>query len=138
MRLLATMACAAALASLPTPKTMAQLIDRTQSPNTANEGIVKSLTDGINFQTGASVSADSRKIVTVEENRIPVIDRMSMQAQNPEPVVSEATGLSAPVWTPDNRIMYEQDLNGIRSLWVVDADGKIRKQISYSLLIIYL
>ena len=67
MRLLATMACAAALASLPTPKTVAQLIDRTQSPNTANEGIVKSLTDEIGAGRGDALTPNSSAFIIARD-----------------------------------------------------------------------
>ena len=93
-------------------------------------GAVRKLTDGVNFQTGASVSADARQIVTVEEHRFSAIGRLaSIHAENPERVVFEATGTSAPVWTPDGRILFEQELNPSRTLWTVDADGSHKKQL---------
>jgi Tol biopolymer transport system component/DNA-binding winged helix-turn-helix (wHTH) protein len=94
-------------------------------------GFGRKLTDGLNNRTGASVSADSRRIVTVEESTFSGIWRMrSMQAHDPEPVVSGSHGSSTPLWTPDGRIVFEQELNGHRSIWIADADGTNLKQLT--------
>jgi Tol biopolymer transport system component len=93
-------------------------------------GAVRKVTDGVDFQVGASVSGDSRQIITVEEHRFSAIGRIaSMRSQNPESVVFQATGRSAPLWTPDHRILFEQEVNGSRTLWTVDADGNHQKQM---------
>jgi Tol biopolymer transport system component len=94
-------------------------------------GIGRKVTDGINTQIGASVSADSRQIVTIEESTFSGIWRVpSMQGRDPDPVVSGSNGSSAPLWTPDGRIVFEQELNGHRSIWTVDADGTNQKQLT--------
>ncbi|MBZ5627173.1 MAG: hypothetical protein LAQ69_52145, partial [Acidobacteriia bacterium] len=94
-------------------------------------GVGRKITDGINFQTGASVSADSRQIVTVEENKFFGIWRINFgKGVDPEPVVSGYHGTSAPLWTPDGRIVFEQELNGHRSIWTVDVDGTNQKQLT--------
>jgi Tol biopolymer transport system component len=94
-------------------------------------GIGRKVTDGLNRQTGASVSADSHKLVTVEQTTISGIWRMRVTpGQHPEPVVSGLTGDSPPRWTPDGRILYEQELNGHRSIWIVNADGTHQKQLT--------
>jgi Tol biopolymer transport system component len=38
--------------------------------------------------------------------------------------------MSGPVWTPDGHILFEQNLSASRTLWMVDADGSHRRQIS--------
>ncbi len=93
-------------------------------------GAVRKLTDGVNYQIGASISADSGQIITVEEHRFSVIGRIaSMHSQNVETVVSETTGPSALVWMPGQRLLFEQSLNGLSSLWSVDANGTNQKQM---------
>jgi Tol biopolymer transport system component len=49
---------------------------------------------------------------------------------DPEPVVSGPSDSSAPVWTPDGLLIFEQELNGLRSIWTTDADGAHRKQLT--------
>jgi Tol biopolymer transport system component/DNA-binding winged helix-turn-helix (wHTH) protein len=94
-------------------------------------GIGRKVTDGLNRQTGASVSADSHQLVTVEQTTISGIWRMRLTpGQHPEPVVSGLSGTSPPRWTPDGRILYEQELNGHRSIWIVNSDGTHQKQLT--------
>ena len=94
-------------------------------------GIGRKVTDGLNRQIGASVSADSRQMVTVEESTISAIWRIPLLPGQPaETVVSGANGSSPPLWTPAGRILFEQELNGHRSLWIVDADGTHPKQLT--------
>jgi len=45
-------------------------------------------------------------------------------------VVSGSSGWSAPGWTLEGRIVFEEELNGRRSLWTLDEDGTDRKQLT--------
>ena len=96
------------------------------------DGTERKVTEGLNGQQGASVSADSRQIVTVEENsfsssiwRIP-----AARSQDAQLVLSGLSGWSAPVWTRERRIAFEEELNGRRSIWTVDTQGEDRKQLT--------
>ena len=62
--LLAVMASAAVFAFLPTREAAAQLIDRTQAPNAANEGIAKSLADEAGAGRGDSLTPNSSTFIT--------------------------------------------------------------------------
>jgi serine/threonine protein kinase/Tol biopolymer transport system component len=92
-------------------------------------GTGRKVTAGLNNQVGASISADSRALVTVEENTFFNIWR-STRSHEPTLVVSGSSGTSAPAWTPDRRIVFEEELDGHRSIWSVDADGRNRKQLT--------
>jgi Tol biopolymer transport system component len=92
------------------------------------------VTGGLNGQTGASVSTDSRQIVTVEENsfassiwRVP-----STHSQDPQLVVSGSSGWSSPAWTREGRMVFEEELNGRRSIWTMNTDGTDRKQLTFA------
>jgi eukaryotic-like serine/threonine-protein kinase len=96
------------------------------------DGIERRVTGGLNGQTGVSVSADSRQIVTVEESsfsssiwRIP-----ATRSQDSALVVSGFSGWSAPVWTRADRIAFEEELDGRRSIWTIDTNGANRKQLT--------
>jgi len=102
--------------------------ERTRTGRIRFEGIGRQITTGLNREVEASVS-DSRSIVTVQQNTISSIWRMETHAQSPELVVSGESGTSGPVWTPDGRIVFEEELQGQRSIWRVDLDGKNRKQL---------
>ena len=45
-------------------------------------------------------------------------------------MVSGSSGWSAPGWTLEGRIVFEEELNGRRSLWTLDEDGTDRKQLT--------
>jgi Tol biopolymer transport system component len=98
------------------------------------DGMERKVTEGLNGQTGASVSADSRQIVTVDESsfassiwRIPVAG-----SQDPQLVVSGLSGWSPPAWTREDRIAFEEELDRQHTLWTVDAQGGNRKQLTLS------
>jgi Tol biopolymer transport system component len=94
-------------------------------------GAGRALTNGLTSEVGASVSADSRQIVTVEESSFSSVWRLrSTRSQHPEPVISGAIDCSTPAWTPDGRIVFEQELNNHRSIWTVDADGTNLKELT--------
>jgi len=94
------------------------------------QGVGRKVTDGLISEVGASVSRDSRQIVTVEERTFSGVWRLrSREAQDPEPVVSGSEP-AAPMWTPDGRIVFEQQLNGYRNIWMIDANGSNQKQLT--------
>jgi len=93
-------------------------------------GTARKLTDGLNHQVGASISADSRHIVTVEESALSGMWRLSSpQARDPKPIVSGLNITSSLVWMPDGRILFDKELNGSQNFWTVDADGTNQKQL---------
>jgi eukaryotic-like serine/threonine-protein kinase len=96
------------------------------------DGNERKVTEGLNSQMGASVSADSRQIVTVEESSFSssIWRASSVRFQDPQLVVSGSSGWSAPGWTRQRRIVFEEELNGRRSIWTVDADGTNRKELT--------
>lgn len=95
------------------------------------DGIARQITEGIYRQRGVSISADSRQIVTVQESAFSSIWRVrSLRNLTPEPVVSGESGTSAPVWTKSGRIVFEEELNGRRSIFSVNADGTNRKELT--------
>ncbi len=93
------------------------------------QGTARQITEGLNLQNEVSLSADLRQIVTVQQSTISSIWRTDGHAQNPEFIVSGESGSSGPVWTFDGRIVFEEELNGQRSIWSVEVDGKNRKQL---------
>ena len=63
MRLPALVASAVVFASFAMPEAVAQLIDRTQAPNAANEGIVKSYADEIGAGRGDALTPGSSQFI---------------------------------------------------------------------------
>ena len=94
-------------------------------------GAGRKITDGLNSETGASVSADSRQIVTIEESKYSGLWRMRARPpQDPVPLVSGSGGYPGAQWMPDGRILFGLDLNGRAGLWTVNTDGTHQKQLA--------
>jgi len=94
------------------------------------EGISRKIGSGLHSQVGVSISSDSRELVTVEEDTLFSIWRMRPTLSQESTLVAPVGGSSAPVWTPDSRIVFEEELNGRRSMWSVDPDGTNRRQLT--------
>jgi eukaryotic-like serine/threonine-protein kinase len=95
------------------------------------EGIGRKITEDLSSQDEASVSADAHQIVTIQANTFTSIWRVdSGPSRDPELVTSGESGSSAPMWAPDGRIIFEEELRGHRSIWSVDTYGKNRKQLT--------
>jgi Tol biopolymer transport system component len=95
------------------------------------DGVTRKITDGLNYQTGVAVSASApRQLVTVEQSLFSSLWRLRTFAGDAERVTPGVSGTSAPAWTPDGRIVFEEELNGQRSLWVVDSGGTNRTQLT--------
>ena len=94
------------------------------------EGISRKIGSGLHSQVGVSISADARELVTVEEDTLFSIWQMRPTLSQESTLVAPVGGSSAPAWTPDLRIVFEEELNGRRSIWAVDADGTNRRQLA--------
>ena len=95
------------------------------------DAVARKITSGLNSQTGVSVSADSRQIVTIEQSTMSGIWNLRADGSgDAEPVSRESENCDSPVWTPDGRILFEQQLNGLRQIWSMADDGADRKQLT--------
>jgi Tol biopolymer transport system component/DNA-binding winged helix-turn-helix (wHTH) protein len=93
------------------------------------DGAAREITQGLNWEIEASVSADSRQIVTVQQNTVSSIWSTDSRGENPKLIVPGESGTSGPAWIPGGGIVFEEELRGQRSIWSVDADGKNRRQL---------
>ncbi len=96
-----------------------------------SNGSARKITDGLTSQTGVSVSADSSRLLTVEERTVSGIWLMrSATTQDALPISLESENCNSALWTADGRIIYDQQLNGQRNIWSMAADGTDRKQLT--------
>jgi len=95
------------------------------------DGVARKLTEGLSVEADVSASTDSRHVIAVQQNTFSSVWQAgSLQGHNAEPVVSGKSGSSDPLWTSDGRILFEEELQGQRSIWSVKADGSDRKQLT--------
>jgi len=94
-------------------------------------GAGRRVSEGLDHQVGASVSRNSRQIVTVEETTLAGIWRLRRPwVGDPDPVASGSTDTAAPAWMPDGRILFERQLNGADNIWAVGGDGAGQRQVT--------
>jgi Tol biopolymer transport system component/DNA-binding winged helix-turn-helix (wHTH) protein len=98
-------------------------------------GEPRQITNDSNSYTGISASADGRTLVTTQFTRVsniyvaPIgkIERAQPIAPGLIGHASLYLGLS---WTPDGKIVYSSTANGHSDLWLMDADGSNRRQLT--------
>ena len=93
------------------------------------EGAERQITEGFTWDVEASVSADSKQIITVQQNTVSSIWTSDARGENQKLIVPGESGTSGPAWMPGGGIAFEEELQGQRSIWSVDAEGKNRKQL---------
>lgn len=97
----------------------------------ALNGSAHKITDGLNSQTGVSVTADSSRLVTVEERTLSGIWLMrSPSMEDAAPISHESENCLYPQWAAGGRIVYEQQVNGPRQIWSMDASGGDRSRLT--------
>jgi serine/threonine protein kinase len=95
------------------------------------DGEVRRITNDLNSYIGASLTADSRTLVTVQFNQLSNIwvapggdTSHAVQATSGS---SNQYGLS---WTPDGRVVYSSGASGNPDVWIMNADGTEQKQLT--------
>ncbi len=97
-------------------------------------GSARRLTNDLNSYSGLSVAPDGKSFVTIRNERrvtlwtVPVDDPSKAVA-----VTSEATGDEGGrglAWVPDGRIVYTTETSGNPEIWIMNADGSRRVQLT--------
>ena len=98
-------------------------------------GVVRRVTNDVNGYPSVSVSADSRAIVVARSERVagfyaaPLAGAGEAQKLGGVSADSygERYGLS---WAPDGRVLYASSASGEPNIWVMNADGSQRTQLT--------
>jgi serine/threonine protein kinase/Tol biopolymer transport system component len=97
-------------------------------------GSARRLTSDLNSYSGLSVAPDGKSFVTIRNERrvtlwtVPVDDPLKAVA-----VTSDATGDEGGrglAWVPDGRIVYTTETSGNPEIWIMNADGSRRVQLT--------
>jgi Tol biopolymer transport system component len=99
-------------------------------------GEPRKITNDLNDYTSISLSSESNALVSVQEDVAASIwiapDGDASRATELRSVSGKLDGYEGVVWTPDNRILYTSMASGNEDIWIMDADGKNRKQLTTS------
>ncbi len=97
-------------------------------------GEARKITNDLNGYTSISLTADSSALVTIQENKTMDIwvapDGDAARATQFKSVSSNMDGLDTVRWTPDNKIVFNSMAGGKDGIWIMQADGKNRKQLT--------
>jgi Tol biopolymer transport system component/DNA-binding winged helix-turn-helix (wHTH) protein len=98
------------------------------------DGEITRVTNDLIGYYSHGVSADGRKIVSVEQTRTNSIWTVPFGDSNlaavSERLTKDTLVIQSMAWTPDNRIVFDSFDNGRTHLWMMNADGSGKRQIS--------
>jgi eukaryotic-like serine/threonine-protein kinase len=97
-------------------------------------GEARRFTNDLNNYDGVRLTGDATALVTVQsEQRANIWVAPNGEASRAAEIPSERNdGLSGLVWTPDGRVVYSSTAGGNADVWIMDADGNHRKQLTVS------
>ena len=98
------------------------------------DGEARKITNDLNNYGSVSVSADGQILMTVQEDLATNIwvapGGDKSRATQITSSVSGGEGAAGVAWTPDGKIVYHSVVGGVEDLWVMNADGSDRRQLT--------
>jgi Tol biopolymer transport system component/DNA-binding winged helix-turn-helix (wHTH) protein len=93
-------------------------------------GEPRTLTNDLNQYSWLSITADGEALAAVQTNTINSIFVGEIGASDFKEIASEVGELNPLVWTPDGKIVFRSSKDGIANLWMMEADGTGRRQLT--------
>jgi Tol biopolymer transport system component len=97
-------------------------------------GEPRKITNDLNDYTNISLNSDSSVLVIVQEDNVTNIwvapDADASRATELKAVSGKLDGYDGVTWTPDGKILYSSMTSGNEDIWIMDGDGKNRKQLT--------
>ncbi len=97
-------------------------------PNPTGEP--RPITNDLNQYSWLSRTADGESLAAVQTNTINSIFVGEVGDNDFKEIASEVGELNPLVWTPDGKIVYRSSKDGIGNLWMMEADGTDRRQVT--------
>ncbi len=99
------------------------------------EGYARLITNGVNGLSGISLSADGNSIVAAKLSRITSfytasLDNLEQAREIATNIDSESLLELGADFTLDGRIVYSQTQNGNTDIWIMNADGSAKTQLT--------
>ncbi len=97
-------------------------------------GTSRRITNDLTSYSGLSVAPDGRSFVAIRNERRAAIWTMAPDAPaKGAPITAEASadeGAQGIAWTPDGRLVYTTEASGNPDIWIMNADGSGRVQLT--------
>jgi len=96
------------------------------------QGQARQITNDSSQFDSLSATADSESFVGIETNTVNgiYIGEAGAGANQFEEIISETGALHPFVWTPDGKIVFRSNKDGVSNLWSIDPDGNNRRQLT--------
>jgi Tol biopolymer transport system component len=100
------------------------------------KGVIRKITNDLNDYLSLSVTADSGAMVAVRSEQVSHLwiapNGNADRAKQISPGLGKQDQVGGVCWTSDGKLVYESDEGGNPGVWISDADGGGRKQLSDS------
>ncbi len=100
------------------------------------DGELRKITNDLNNYVGISLNADSRVLVTAQENQNTDIwvapGGDAGRANRLTSLSSNMDGFDGVRWTPDGKIVFNSTAGGGEGIWIMESDGTNRKLLTTS------
>lgn len=102
-------------------------------PFSSNDELApRRLTDGMRLSAGVSITNDTRELVFTEKSRYANVWVTGPAATSRATQITSGSGNYEDLtWTPDGRLLYVSDANGFWNIWVMNADGRGKRQLTF-------
>jgi Tol biopolymer transport system component/DNA-binding winged helix-turn-helix (wHTH) protein len=90
------------------------------------------LMTGVQMWRGPSITDDARELVYIERSHIASVWVGAGAAPDSHTRITAGGGnYEGLTWTPDGRLLYSSDINGYWNIFLMNADGKGKQQLTY-------
>jgi Tol biopolymer transport system component/DNA-binding winged helix-turn-helix (wHTH) protein len=94
------------------------------------QGEARQVTKDVNQYGSLSLTADGESLAAVQRNIVNGIFVGEVGGDDFKEIASEVGALDPLAWTPDGKIVFRSSRDGVANLWVMDADGTGRRQLT--------
>lgn len=96
------------------------------------QGEARQITNDLNQYEFISATADGNSFLTIQTGSVNgiYVGEAGTEASEFKEILTETAVLQPLVWTPDGKIVYRSNKDGISNLWKMDADGGNRRQLT--------
>ena len=98
-------------------------------------GQINKITNDLNDYSGVSTTRDLDTVLSVRRERIVHLVIMPNGVPDDQVAIASESGTGAgdesPTWTPDGKIVFRSNASGAQDIWIMNADGTERKQLTF-------